>query len=260
MPVYSCPKGHESSEPDFCSECGTKIQGAPPAQTPGIPVSAPVGAGAPCPDCGAPRADTSSNFCEICGYNFSTQAHGNVPEEEEEVEAPAPPEPAAAPAPPPAPPEPVSPPVPSPAAPVMAAPVVAAPIVAAPVVAAPEPVKQWTLVAAVDPSLREADSPEPPANVAPITIKLDKPVSLIGRKSEKRAIIPEVSLDLDDAVSHRHALLTRSDDGSLTLRDIGSANGTRLNGADVKPMVDMLVHDGDQITLGRWTRLSLKSV
>jgi pSer/pThr/pTyr-binding forkhead associated (FHA) protein len=85
-------------------------------------------------------------------------------------------------------------------------------------------------------------------------------VNLIGRRSEKRAIIPEISLDLDDAVSHRHALLTLGEDSSLTLRDIGSSNGTRLNGKDVQPLVDIALHDGDQITLGRWTRVSVRSV
>jgi pSer/pThr/pTyr-binding forkhead associated (FHA) protein len=112
----------------------------------------------------------------------------------------------------------------------------------------------------VDPSLRDPDGPEPPAGVAPLTITLDKAVSLIGRRSDKRAILPEVSLDLDDGVSHRHALLTHGDDGSLTLRDIGSSNGTRLNGADVQPLQDIILHDGDQITLGRWTRLTVKAV
>lgn len=125
----------------------------------------------------------------------------------------------------------------------------------------PDPVatSTWTLLVVVDPSLREPDSPEPPENVPPVTVKLDKPVNLIGRKSEKRAIIPEISLDLDDAVSHRHALLTCGDNGSLTLRDIGSSNGTRLNGNDVQPLVDIALHDGDQITLGRWTRLTVNA-
>jgi len=223
MATYTCPKGHPSSEPDFCSECGAKIQGAPASSPTAAAPSAP-----PCPDCGAPRTDTASNFCEVCGYNFSTGTHGNVPEE------PAPPPP-----PPPAPP-PEPPPAPPPEPP-------------------PAP-RQWTLIAAIDPSLREPDSPAPPANVAPLTIALDKPVSLIGRRSDKRGILPEVALDLDDAVSHRHALLTRGDDGSLTLRDIGSSNGTRLNGADLPPLVDTVLHDGDQITLGRWTRLSVKAV
>jgi pSer/pThr/pTyr-binding forkhead associated (FHA) protein len=112
----------------------------------------------------------------------------------------------------------------------------------------------------VDPSLRDPAGPEAPANVAALTVALDKPVNLIGRRSEKRAILPEVAVDHDDGISHRHALLTRGDDGSLTLRDIGSSNGTRLNGADVQPMVDTVLHDGDQITLGRWTRITVKAV
>ena len=239
MPEYPCPKGHQSSEPDFCSECGAKIHGAPPA-TPGAPSSivsgatpaAASGSLTPCPDCAAPRADTSSNFCEVCGYNFSTGSHGNIPVEPLAVVVEA-----------------------EEAAPVFAQAVVAPPV-APP---QPEPVKEWSLVAVVDPSLRDADSPEPPANVAPIAVTLGKQVNLIGRRSEKRAIIPEISLDVDDGVSHRHALLTRGDDGSLTLRDIGSSNGTRLNGTDVQPLVDILLRDGDQITLGRWTRITVKA-
>ena len=208
MASYSCPKGHQSGDSDFCSECGAKIQGGPPA----------AASSTLCPDCGAPRTDTSSNFCEVCGYNFSTGTHGNVPVEAVPLPTPLP-----------------TPPPPPPAAP-----------------------KRWTLVAVVDPSLRDPEGPEPPAGVAPLTIVLDHPVSLIGRRSDKRAILPEVSLDFDDAVSHRHALLTRGDDGSLTLRDIGSANGTRVNGADVQPLVETVLRDGDEITLGRWTRLTVR--
>ncbi len=221
MSGYACPKGHDSSEPDFCSECGAKIQGAPPsaAARPLAAAVAPAAGG--CPDCAAPRTDTSSNYCEVCGYNFSTGTHGNIPG------APVPPAPVVEPAPPPPP---------------------------------PAPVREWTLVAEVDVSLRDPAGPEAPTNVAPLTIKLDKPVNLIGRKSEKRAIVPEVSLEFDDGVSHRHALLTRGDDGSLVLRDIGSANGTRVNGADLKAMDDTELHEGDQITLGRWTRITVRAV
>jgi hypothetical protein len=212
MPVYACPKGHQSTESDFCSECGSKIQGAPssapePSTAGGMIATQP---GPPCPDCGAPRMDLSTKFCEVCGYNFNTGARGNVVPE---------PEPAPA-----------------------------------------VPAKQWSVTVAIDPSLREADSPEPPADVPERTVALDKPVNLIGRKSDKRAIHPEISLDLDDAVSHRHALLTAGDDGSMILRDLGSSNGTRVNGTDVKALEDVAIHEGDQITLGRWTRLTVKAV
>jgi FHA domain len=245
MPVFTCPKGHQSSEPDFCSECGAKMQ-----RSPGEMLSAPTPARAAsgsssCPDCGAPRADSLSNFCEICGYNFSTGTHGNVPLDM-----------AAAAGPVPAPPESDA------GASAEPAPAVteAAPAVTEPGAAASEPaLKQWSLVAVIDPALRDVNGPEPPANVDPLTVRLEKPVNLIGRRSERRAILPEISLDLDDGISHRHALLTCAGDGSLKLRDVGSANGTRLNGSDIEPLVDVPLHDGDEITVGRWTRLTVRA-
>lgn len=238
MDTYACPKGHQSTEADFCSECGAKIQGAPAASV-GAGAAAPVfpdavgvqptASGEPCPDCNAPRSPDSGCFCEICGYNFVTKAHGEVP-----VSAP-PPQPVALPAPP----------------------VAEAP--APPVAEAPE-VTGWTLVVTVDSKLQEPGSPAPPAGVGPFSFSLDKPVSLIGRKSETRAIFPEIPLDFDDAVSHRHALIERGGDGTLTLRDIGAANGTRLNGQEIEAMVDKPLKDGDEITLGHWSKITVKAV
>jgi pSer/pThr/pTyr-binding forkhead associated (FHA) protein len=54
--------------------------------------------------------------------------------------------------------------------------------------------------------------------------------------------------------------LSRDAGGKVTLRDIGSANGTRLNGRDVQPLTDVVLHDGDELTLGHWTRLAIKAV
>ena len=123
---------------------------------------------------------------------------------------------------------------------------------------APAP-SAWMAEVSVDPTLREDGSPEPPAAFAIQTIDLANSSSLLGRRSDRRAIFPEVPLDLDDAISHRHALLNRLPDGGLVLRDIESSNGTRLNGVSVKPMVDMPLKDGDQITLGHWTRITIRS-
>jgi hypothetical protein len=117
----------------------------------------------------------------------------------------------------------------------------------------------WTAEVTVDPTLREDGSPEPPAGFAAAPLELSKESNLIGRRSDRRAIFPEVALDADDAISHRHALLNRLPDGGLVLRDIGSSNGTRLNGADLKPLVDTPLKDGDQITLGHWTRITIRS-
>ena len=222
MDMFTCPKGHQSTEPDFCSECGAKIQGAPSGQTP--PVQLATAAIAACPDCGATRAPDSGSFCEVCGYNFSTGAHGQLP---------------------------IAAPPPTPVAPAAVPPASVAP---------DHPPTGWTVLISVDPTLREPDSPEPPAGVGPFTINLEKPVSMIGRRSDSRAIFPEIPLNYDDAVSHRHALLQRRDDGTLVLRDIGAANGTRLNGKDVEPLTDNPLRDSDEITLGHWTRIVVKAI
>jgi pSer/pThr/pTyr-binding forkhead associated (FHA) protein len=111
----------------------------------------------------------------------------------------------------------------------------------------------------VDAALRGPESPEAPNDIAPFVIALDKPVSLIGRRNEARAIFPEIALPHDEAVSRRHALLQTDPQGGLLLRDIGAANGTRLNGKELEPMVDYAVKDGDEITLGHWSRLRVQA-
>lgn len=206
--ISACPKGHESSEPDFCSECGAKIAGASPA----LPsIHAPQAAGELCPDCGAARESAHAVFCEICGHNFTTGARGQIP------------------------------------------------VAAAAPAAAAATAQSWAVEISIDPVLRADGSPEPPADFAPSTIGLRAGANLIGRTSAPRAIFPEIALDQDDAVSHRHALLTRSADGALLLRDIGSSNGTRLNTKDVEPLTDIALKDGDAITLGHWTRILIKA-
>jgi pSer/pThr/pTyr-binding forkhead associated (FHA) protein len=118
----------------------------------------------------------------------------------------------------------------------------------------------WELAIAIDPSLRHPESPEAPTNQQAIAFRLDKANNLIGRNSQARAIEPEIALDFDNAVSHRHALLNLQPDGSLTLRDINSSNGTKLNGVELKPMVDTPLQDRDEFTLGHWTRIAVKAV
>ncbi|MCY7276381.1 MAG: FHA domain-containing protein, partial [Phormidesmis sp. CAN_BIN44] len=201
MSTY-CPKGHQSSESDYCSECGAKI-GSPSASI--APTIHEI-AVQRCPDCSAPHELHSGNFCEICGYNFVTKAHGELP-------------------------------IIQPVVPEVVAPLET-------VTTKQESVSEWEVVVTIDPSLRHPDSPEPPADTDPITIRLDKSTHLIGRTSQVRAVYPDIVLDLDDAVSHRHALLDRQSDDTLTLRDIGSSNGTQLNGVELKPMVDMPLNNG----------------
>jgi pSer/pThr/pTyr-binding forkhead associated (FHA) protein len=69
---------------------------------------------------------------------------------------------------------------------------------------------------------------------------LDDPKSRIGRD-------PDVELSFDDsAMSREHAILEFSN-GAFVLRDLGSTNGTRLNGENV--MARELDH-GDRIEIG----------
>jgi hypothetical protein len=228
--MYSCPKGHNSTEADFCSECGAKIMGVGIAETPATqPIATSSSATIPCPDCTTPHEANSGNFCEICGYNFLTGNGGG--------EA-----------------------FPPPIAPLSTSstPTTPQPIETAPTPsksAVPAPIK-WQVIISIDPSLATPDSPPAPIQ-APIAIDLTNSTNLIGRTSVARAIHPEISLDFDDAVSSRHAILTLQPDGSSILRDIDSANGTMVNGKDIAALVDVPLRSGDEITLGHWTRIKL---
>lgn len=92
---------------------------------------------------------------------------------------------------------------------------------------------------------------------------LDAEVLRIGRASASRGIAVEIDLTgppLDPAVSHLHAQLLRATDGGWRLVDLGSANGTRLNGAELPVPVEteVPVKAGDRIHVGVWTTLTLE--
>lgn len=241
MPTYLCPKGHDSVESDYCSECGTKIQGA------AIPLVTPIRTASevsseetsnipappeavPCPDCATPHLLHEGNFCEICGYNFTTGAHGELPVEKAEKPVTS---------------QPVSQPVFQPTSKASDQTIVL-----------PNSATGWSIVISVDPTRSVPDRPPVPTQ-APITLPLDKAINLMGRTSAMRAVYPEVALDFDQAVSQRHALLTIQPDGSLIFRDIGSSNGTQINGVEATVMADILLHDQDELTLGYWTKVQV---
>lgn len=55
---------------------------------------------------------------------------------------------------------------------------------------------------------------------------------------------------LEQGVSRRHCVLRRQDE-HLLIRDLGSTNGTFLNGEQLKPNTDYKVAHGDRIILAR---------
>jgi hypothetical protein len=82
--------------------------------------------------------------------------------------------------------------------------------------------------------------------------------SLIGRASSSNGAA--IGVVGDSAVSKRHAIITRHDDGSFTIRDAGSTNGTRLDGKDLTAHVEYPLAVGAVIELGEWTLLTVTAI
>jgi FHA domain len=86
-------------------------------------------------------------------------------------------------------------------------------------------------------------------------IILKNPVTQIGRSSKKRNLQPEIACDWDGAVSHRHAKIELDPDGNAFLVDVGSSNGTMLNGQLISANTPVKLKEGDRISLGNKTAL-----
>lgn len=77
------------------------------------------------------------------------------------------------------------------------------------------------------------------------THELTDPHITVGRISEN-------SLQIEDAsVSSRHAQLILDESGDYILEDIGSTNGTSLNGRELEPDTQHKLQDGDRIVFGK---------
>ena len=225
--LYNCPKGHSSTDSDFCSVCGTRIDSSSSSS---VGISNSIASGTiPCPDCGTIHEINEGKFCEICGHNFETGKSGGLPIDLPPIVIPPLDIPTIANIPQPAP--------DSPPPPVQTA-------------------TDWKLTITIDPTLASPESPPPPTTEPDRTITLQPGSSnLIGRNSAARAIAPDIAIDLDTAISTRHALLNAQLDGQLILRDIGSSNGTQINGIDMVPMKDYPLKSTDRITIGHWTAI-----
>ena len=123
----------------------------------------------------------------------------------------------------------------------------------------PFPALLWELVAVVDPLLRGPADPDAPTHEPERIFPLPAGDQLIGRRNVRRNISADINFDNDDGVSHRHAKIVQHSDGSVTLSDLNSSNGTFLNGKEISPHVSTQLSAGDQIGLGRWTRLTIRT-
>ena len=86
---------------------------------------------------------------------------------------------------------------------------------------------------------------------------LVKDVTTIGRPDSSLHFYPDVEIELDDAVSRRHAEVVKRD-GSYYLVDTGSTNGTQLNGESLPPHQERLLAYGDRIRIGDRTEITFE--
>jgi pSer/pThr/pTyr-binding forkhead associated (FHA) protein len=85
----------------------------------------------------------------------------------------------------------------------------------------------------------------------------------IGRRSRSRGVEPEIDLSgppLDPGVSTLHAVLLAAPGGGWDLVDVGSRNGTVVNGHPdpIAPNAPVRLAVGDRIMIGAWTVLTVQ--
>jgi hypothetical protein len=124
---------------------------------------------------------------------------------------------------------------------------------------------QWEAVATADRDYFDRVAPAGvtfPPHCPSRTFTLTEAETRVGRRSGSRGIDPEIDLSgapEDTAISHLHALLLRQGDGTYSVIDPGSTNGTTIND-NTTPLatnVAIPLADGDRIHLGAWTTLTL---
>lgn len=104
-------------------------------------------------------------------------------------------------------------------------------------------------------------SPAPPPGPVAVALEADgrvlrlegRSLYVLGRRGAAHEV-PDVDLNPlgggDRGVSRRHAVL-RVERQQILLADLGSANGTWLNGTRLSPKVPIQVKDGDAVRLGQ---------
>jgi hypothetical protein len=224
-----CPNGHQSSTADYCDQCGAKIEGAA-AATPDavVPAGAPVAE----PPAAAPSsaepviAETGGQPCPVCGASrVGTDRYCEGCGYDFAVAG--------------------------------------APTGAA--LPGSSPDGAWQAIVTADRDYFDRVAPEGvefPPHCPQRTFVVGGDEVRIGRRSASRGIQPEIDLSgspEDTAISHLHALLVRQLDGSYSLVDPGSTNGTTVNDDEtpIAANVPIPLADGDRIHIGAWTTIKL---
>lgn len=85
-----------------------------------------------------------------------------------------------------------------------------------------------------------------------LTFPLNKETNSVGRKDRITNLVPDVdlgTLDQERSVSRKHAEIVY-EHGTMALRDVGSTNGTTVNGERLAHQVDRALQDGDRVGFG----------
>jgi hypothetical protein len=242
MSSYICPKnGCASDDPDWCSECGAHMHPeaqASAATQPGAASAAPM----LCPNCGTPR-ENNGRFCGVCRYNFETGQSYAAPSAAATASPPTEPSAIAAAA---------DPPPPTDKSPTSGSATDPTSIFARGGI----PKVPWAVFIDFDPTIDPTASPDIGHARPRLTFPLDLSELLIGRAGAKGH--PDIPIE-DEGVSSRHAKIIFSADGDPFLLELGSTNGTLVNGVAATAGLPAPLKSGDQIVIGRWTRITLKS-
>jgi len=86
-----------------------------------------------------------------------------------------------------------------------------------------------------------------------VEASLEKAIHM-GRLDPASDVFPEIDLTKDNGlekgVSRRHARILKRE-GTVVVEDLGSINGTFINGKRLAPYLPEVLHQGDQLQLGK---------
>jgi hypothetical protein len=236
--MSACPKGHLSVSTDYCDDCGTPMAGLPLAGLGHAAMS--------CPECSAAR-ESGARFCEVCQHDFQQGVGGASDSRLARSDALARQGLADL------------------GAPAMASssPAHNAILPALPRAPSFRPASiQPPMLARIhaDPALapdEESRASFPHDGIADRIFHLDLDENMVGRESASKNAHPEITLR-DPGASRRHLKIARVD-GSFHALELGSSNGTLLDGLSLEPGVPAPLREGSVLRIGIWTTIRIES-
>lgn len=103
----------------------------------------------------------------------------------------------------------------------------------------------------------ESKAAFPAAGIPERIFHLDLDENLVGRDSSSMNSNPEIPV-ADGGASRRHLKFVRVD-GSFMALELGSSNGTLLNGVPLAVGVPVPISPGSELRLGMWTRIIIEA-